>query len=423
MRESIVMKKFIQILAILLVTANLNAQNIFNVTQNTLLNGGIGNQFSNYVINIANGVTLTVDMDVFLQNTTINGGGNLVISKKLTFWSNSSFSNVKVTFNNGGSLVTSGVLSLTNAEFIFNGNATATIWTSMNLDNSKIKLNGNSNLEATSGNLNLRNNSSIIVGDGTTTSRAFAKFNGATLNVYDNSDVIVANYNNYYFNWSNYNSLSNNRSIRTTNNNLNCNTSGKNACASPNVYGPATLNFAGMSSSAVLPVKLSSFGVKSVNNVAEISWTTDAEMNASHFEVERSLDGQTFIKIGSVKSNGNASYVSNYELKDVLKVSGKYYYRLKMVDQDGTFAYSPIRAINAEGAVTMNIYPNPASDYIVINTANGANDKLNIQIFNLSGQIIKQVNGNGNSVISLSTITPGSYVVKVNGQSMRLIKK
>lgn len=422
-RIDLVMKHIIQILAILLVTVNLNAQNIFNVTQNTTIGGGVGNQFSNYVITIADGVTLTVDLDVYLQNTVINGNGTLIIKKKLTFWSNSTFNNIKVTFKKDAALITSGILTLNNSQFIFEDNSTATIWTSINLNNSKIILNQNATLEATSGNFNLKNNSAVIVGDGTTTSKAMMKMNGATLNIYDNSYVTMANINNYYFNWANYNSVSTNKTIKTTNNNINCNTTGKNACAAPNVYGPATLSGAGVASSAVLPVKLSSFGVKAMKDVAEIKWTTDAEMNASHFEVERSIDGQNFVTVGSVKSNTNSSQVSNYELKDVLKVSGKYYYRLKMVDMDGAFEYSPIRAINAEGSVKMNIYPNPTTDYIVINTAAGASEKLNIQIFNLSGQAVKQITGNANTVISLSNLNAGTYVVRVNGESFRVVKK
>jgi hypothetical protein len=189
------------------------------------------------------------------------------------------------------------------------------------------------------------------------------------------------------------------------------------------------LNYGGVSSSAILPVKLTAFGVKADASFVDITWATAAEVNAKSFVIERSYDGQNWSSIGVVKANGNTAQASSYSYKDFLKVGGKVQYRLKMVDQDETFSYSPVRTINAEGLVEMNIYPNPATTYVMINSKNGAADQLTIQLFNQAGQVVKQVNGNGNTVVSVSDLNMGNYFVRVatkNGTSQTfklLIKK
>ncbi len=416
------MKHYIRILIIILLPVALKAQTVLNINENSVLGPGQwGNQFNNYVINIKDGITLTINNDVYFSNVTINGG-NVEVHKRLTYWAPGTFNNVNVTFRSNGSLVTAGSMKLDNSEFTFLGSSSAIIYTSMELISSKIVLDDRSSLEMTSGTFSMKNNSKVVVGNGTVNSTAYIRFNGGNVYEYDNSYITIANYNNYYFNWQSYRAVAYNRNINTLNNNLNCNAPGKNNCSAPNVYGPSTLAPAGLSSAAMLPVKLSAFGVKSVSNTAEITWTTDAEINASHFEIERSTDGQQFAKVGTVKSNVNTNYVSTYSFNDVLKISGKYYYRLKMVDQDGSFEYSPIRAINAVGTLTMNVYPNPTTDYFVIQTANNT-EKLNIEIYNLNGQVVKRQSGNANTVVSVGNLVQGTYVVKVNGQSLKLVKK
>ncbi len=128
----------------------------------------------------------------------------------------------------------------------------------------------------------------------------------------------------------------------------------------PVVYGPSTLNFAGVASSAVLPVKLSAFTTKLSGTVVNLAWTTDMEANSNRFEIERSFDGISWTKIASVQAKGNSSIASNYSYNDNMKISENVSYRLKMVDQDETSAYSPIRTIKSEtSSVQMNIFPNP----------------------------------------------------------------
>lgn len=407
------MTRLITLLTLLVLTTTIGTAQTYNITENTTVSAGqFSNQISNATININTGVTLTINMDVFLQNVTFNGG-NIIVNNNITFWSPGRFNNVNITFKGSAGLVTSGNLTITNSQFTFEKNSKAVIYTSVDMIGSRMTFTDNAGFEATGGTFSLKNGSSLVAGDGKMSSKAFLRFNGATLNEYDNSYVTIANNNNYYFNWSNYNTLVNNKSYQTTWNTLNCNAPGKNQCSAPVVYGPATLNYGGVSSSAILPVKLSAFGVSALNDVVTVNWTTDAETNAKKFDIERSRDGQTWTVAGTVDANGNTSNTSSYSFRDLLKVGGKVSYRLKMVDQDGAFEYSPIRTVNAEGALEMTVYPNPATSYFTISSKNGNNEKLTIQLINLNGQILKQVNGNGNSVVSLSEFRNGNYLVRV----------
>jgi len=397
------------LIASLALVSGASAQTVYNINKNTQVSAlkFANDQCNNCVINIADGVTLTINQEVYLQNTVINGG-TIAANKKITFWAPGEFNNTTVSYKDGSGIVSSGELKLNKSTFTFNGSSTGTFWAPVTMDASKMTFLDNASVEITS-TFNLKNYSAMIAGDGTKTSKAFIKFNGGSLNEFDNSFVSIANNNNYYFNWSNYNA--NGKSIQTTNNNVNCG-SGKNACEAPVVYGPSTLNFAGVASSAVLPVKLSAFNAKLNGAVVNLNWTTDMEANANRFEIERSIDGINWTKIASVSAKGNSSVATNYSYNDNIKAGGNFSYRLRMVDQDETSAYSAIRTVKSEtAAVQMNIFPNPATNYVVISSKN--NGAKHVQLINQNGQIVKQVNGTGNINMSVTEFSTGNYYVRV----------
>ncbi|MEP7258575.1 MAG: T9SS type A sorting domain-containing protein [Flavitalea sp.] len=381
----------------------------YTFTKDATISGkAFPDQCESCVINIDKGVTVTISKDISIPGAVINGG-NIILNNKLTFWSTGTFDNVTMTVNGTGSLVSSAALTIKNSDFTFTGKSTATFWATVDMTKSKMKFLGNSSMEVTSA-FNLGTNSAIVVGDGTKESAAFVKFNGGTLNEQGNAYVTVMNVNNYYFNWSNYNG--NNKSYTTTNNKMNCGASGKNDCSAPTVYGPSTLSASGVASSATLPVKLSAFAVKMTGSAVAIAWTSDMEVNFDRYEIERSLDGITWSTVGTVKSNGNGSTVSVYSFTDNLKVNGTVSYRLKMIDIDATVAYSPIKSVKSDVSVEMNIFPNPTTDYVTVNAKNNT-EKLNIQLINQNGQILKQVNGTGRQSVAVREFSAGNYIVRV----------
>ncbi len=111
-----------------------------------------------------------------------------------------------------------------------------------------------------------------------------------------------------------------------------------------------------------LAVELNSFSA-TLNNrqqQVDLTWTTSSETENDRFEIERSADGLYFEKIGEVEGFGTTSEAKNYSFADLRPQTGTSYYRLKQVDEDGTYTYSEIQTIVIyrpfEGIV---IYPNP----------------------------------------------------------------
>lgn len=117
-----------------------------------------------------------------------------------------------------------------------------------------------------------------------------------------------------------------------------------------------------------IPVKLGSFTANLLSNGNSwLQWTTETELNSSHFEIERSQDGIRFSNRGQVLGRGNSQLAQQYQFTDVWDAPVTlFYYRLKMVDVDGKTAYSQIVALRKGRALAANFvaYPNPFADHI-----------------------------------------------------------
>ncbi len=109
-----------------------------------------------------------------------------------------------------------------------------------------------------------------------------------------------------------------------------------------------------------LPVRLVSFTGKQLDNQVHLKWQSSSEENTSHFEVEKSADGKNFTQVLTKKAQGNSTALVSYTAIDNNPMSGTSYYRLKMVDLDGTFEYSKLVAVSAEGTLAVRAYPNPS---------------------------------------------------------------
>ncbi|MFN6946320.1 MAG: T9SS type A sorting domain-containing protein, partial [Cytophagaceae bacterium] len=112
------------------------------------------------------------------------------------------------------------------------------------------------------------------------------------------------------------------------------------------------------------PVEFVSFTGKKVNEDNHLFWSTASEKNSAYFEVQRSYDGNSFTSIGKIKSTGNSSRLINYHFVD--KHADAFhpvsYYRLRQVDLDDTYEFSPIIALENSGhQLSLTAYPNPVA--------------------------------------------------------------
>lgn len=172
-----------------------------------------------------------------------------------------------------------------------------------------------------------------------------------------------------------------------------------------------------------LPLELLTFKGSLQNNATLLQWETSNETNTSHFNVERSLDGQVFGGIGTVaaSANSNASNKYSYNDYEVNNLSSTVvYYRLKMVDADGKFTYSNVVTIYLADITGLSISPNPTSGEtkMMINAA--ADGTIQWKLRDNHGRVVMQnmtgVNkGNNNVNINISSLSSGVYYMHVTG--------
>lgn len=158
----------------------------------------------------------------------------------------------------------------------------------------------------------------------------------------------------------------------------------------------------------VVPFKLESFTCIANGNNAIVNWQCTEEINAGKYIVQYSNNGSTFTNIATVFATGsNSKY--NYIHK---QVSGAAFYRLKMIDKDGSFTYSEIRVVKFDNKAGITIAPNPANDVVYVFTKNNAVVK-SIQILSMDGKEIKTINAyNNGQQINISNLARGTYILK-----------
>ena len=138
---------------------------------------------------------------------------------------------------------------------------------------------------------------------------------------------------------------------------------------------------------SLLPVSLVNFSAEKNNSSINITWTTDDESGMSKYEVQRSADGRNFSNIQSVQSRNSVSRTS-YTAADNKPLKGIGYYRLKMVEVDGSATYSKIVTVQFATGDLITIYPTLWKKGTTLNISNPNHEKLTAHFFNSAGQRI-----------------------------------
>lgn len=173
-----------------------------------------------------------------------------------------------------------------------------------------------------------------------------------------------------------------------------------------------------------VPVEWGTFTAEKKAASSLLKWTTVQEQNSLRFVVERSIDGSSFMEIGSVKAAGNTNTTTAYTLTDILPVAGINYYRIRQVDMNGRSIYSDVRTVTFnpfKGAIS--ITPNPARDRIAI-TVPGNSKSLQVVILNAVGQKVQTANINGQyNQLMLNSLPAGLYYIRISGEEGEQTKK
>lgn len=158
-----------------------------------------------------------------------------------------------------------------------------------------------------------------------------------------------------------------------------------------------------------LPLQLISFKAALQNASPLLTWATSNEVNVSHFEIERSIDGIHFITVGSVVSQVG-SFNKTYRFADVAALAGINFYRLKMIDRDGKFTYSFIVKIDGSKRYNISIAPNPVKNYFTIT---GAESFTRLSIIDAAGRIVRQMKKNISGRYETAGLAKGVYLVRL----------
>ena len=179
-----------------------------------------------------------------------------------------------------------------------------------------------------------------------------------------------------------------------------------------------------------VPVVLVSFNAVSENSGILLNWITATELNNKGFEIQRCVDDNDFYTIGFVKGNGTTTSPNSFSFFDSPENSGRYYYRLKQVDFDGTSSYSNIISVsfNPNTFILSQNYPNPFNPATVISFSIPEEGYLNLNIYNIQGELVDVLSdglisaGNHSVKWNASSFTSGVYFYKLNFESKSGLK-
>jgi len=174
---------------------------------------------------------------------------------------------------------------------------------------------------------------------------------------------------------------------------------------------------------SITPLTLISFSGKSKEGNTELTWVTADEKAFMGFDVERSSDGRSYQRIGNVPARANNSITpTTYNYTDATVTAGAWYYRLKMIDNDGTFKYSTVVQINnATGRQAVySLQPNvvKGNTLNLVSTLAGSQD-VQVRIIDALGRewhketIRAGVMNAGKVGIPVPALAPGIYYLQV----------
>ena len=164
----------------------------------------------------------------------------------------------------------------------------------------------------------------------------------------------------------------------------------------------------------ILPLTLTSFTAYKNNADVMLKWNTENKQNVSRFIIERSNDGISFAEIGTVNARNLSQDVYTYpDLISQLtpRPTGYLYYRLRMVDDDGKYKFSPVARISSDKANTITIGPNPFNDHLFIYSSA---EVKKIILYDMSGrEMFRTTAITGNKVMINRRLAKGTYVVRI----------
>jgi hypothetical protein len=188
--------------------------------------------------------------------------------------------------------------------------------------------------------------------------------------------------------------------------------------------GLGSLNwFTLAASNAILPITLSDLRATCGPGEIQLQWKTQQEVNSDYMEVQASADGTAWVSLTRIKAGGTVSVAQQYHYTDQ-SVAGKRYYRLKLVDLNGRFAYSPVISNSClVNGVSIVAFPNPVTNYVQLIFTGIRKKQVEVNLLNAAGQLLYTrslgtVDGYRTVSIPVNHLARGIYYVQVRAEGV-----
>ncbi|HKB86676.1 MAG TPA: T9SS type A sorting domain-containing protein [Ignavibacteriaceae bacterium] len=202
----------------------------------------------------------------------------------------------------------------------------------------------------------------------------------------------------------------------------------------PTLYAGAAANGAGIFEYTfqIIPVEFTSFTANTSGNNVSLNWSTATETNNAGFTVERKgIDGN-WQTLGFITGNGNSTLINRYSFTDQNVAYGKYTYRLKQTDYNGSFNYSSEVSIEILAVNTFSLsqnYPNPFNPATMIKYSIPSDEYVTLKVFDVLGReaatLVNERQGSGEHMISFnaSQLSSGVYFYSISAGTYKETRK
>ncbi|WP_428656623.1 T9SS type A sorting domain-containing protein [Runella sp.] len=185
------------------------------------------------------------------------------------------------------------------------------------------------------------------------------------------------------------------------------------------LVAPTTFKYITAGTAGALPVTLMDFTARKVENTAQISWKTTLEINSDFFEIQRSTDAKLWHSLTKILAGNESQTLLSYSFTDKQPLSGTNYYRLRMVDNDGSFSYSTIRSLQFEIATELTLFPNPVVEKLQVKVDDWAEIK-GIKLLANDGKTVYESGQQPAHEIDMRNFASGTYLMQITRSDGRV---
>jgi hypothetical protein len=185
-----------------------------------------------------------------------------------------------------------------------------------------------------------------------------------------------------------------------------------------------------MSCGTPLKTDLLSFNGQLINDQANLSWTTSEEEEPVKYNIERSIDGNSFTMIGTIDGYNNGSSLNQYTFIDPMAVSGKAFYRIAVIDNTGRTKMSRIIQLSRETkAFAVSNVVNPFSNELYFDIITNQSKSVDITLLDLYGKVVKKktytlyAGVNSMRIEDTENLPSGMYILQIQDKENMIIEK